>query len=81
MSQSIPECTISRKMQMESKMFSPLVHSSEWRLSERKEFGVDDGEHGLTATVTVTKRPSHNVQKTLGQQEVDICLKDNRPVN
>lgn len=46
-----------------------LVHSCECGFSERKQFRVDDGEHGLTAAVTMSQRPPDHIQQTLGQQE------------
>lgn len=56
----------------------PLVHSCECGLSKRKQFRVDDGEHGLTTAVTVTQRPPDHIQQTLGQQEPHICTQDRR---
>lgn len=34
----------------------PPVHSSQCCVSEGEEFGVDNGEHGLTAAMAVTQR-------------------------
>ena len=47
----------------------PAVHPSQWGLSEGEELGVDDGEHGLAAAVTVAQGAQQYVQETLGQQE------------
>ncbi len=58
------------------------MHSCESGLSERKQFRVDDGEHGLTAAVTMSQRPPDHIQQTLGQQEgrqePHICTQDSR---
>lgn len=45
----------------------PPVHSSQCCVSEREEFGVDDGEHGLTAAMAVTQRTLEQLEQAGGQ--------------
>lgn len=45
-------------------------------VTEREEFGVDDGEHGLAAAVTMSQREVEQVQQALwegdGRQQVQL---------
>lgn len=47
----------------------PPVHSSQCGVSEAEEFGVDDGEHELTAAMAVTQRTLEQLEQAGGQQE------------
>lgn len=52
----------------------PAVDSGQHRVTQREKLGIDDGEHGLAATVTVTQRELQQVQQALweddGRQQV-----------
>lgn len=55
----------------------PAVHSCQDCVTEREEFGVDDGEHGLAAAVAVTQGELQQVQQALWEaywrQTVEVC--------
>lgn len=44
----------------------PAVHPSQRGLPQGEELGVDDGEHGLAAAVTVAQGPAQHVQQAPG---------------
>lgn len=50
------------------------MDSGQRRVTQREKLGIDDGEHGLAATVTVTQRELQQVQQALweddGRQQV-----------
>lgn len=52
------------------------MHSCQCGVTEGEEFGVDDGEHGLAATVTVSQGELKQVQQALwegdGRQQVEV---------
>lgn len=55
----------------------PAVHSCQGCVTQREELGIDDGEHGLAASVAVTQRELQQVQEALwksdGRQQVVAC--------
>lgn len=46
------------------------MHSCQYGVTEGKEFGVDDGEHGLTAAMAVPQGKKQQVLETLGDVDV-----------
>lgn len=52
------------------------MHSCQCGVTEGEEFGVDDGEHGLTAAVAVSKGELQQVQQALweadGRQQAEV---------
>lgn len=54
----------------------PAVHSCQRGVTEGEEFGIDDGEHSLTAAVAVSQGELKEVQQALregdGRQQVEV---------
>lgn len=52
------------------------MHSCQCGVTQGEEFGVDGGEHGLTAAVAVAQREPQQVQQALweadGRQDDDV---------
>lgn len=55
----------------------PAVHSCQGGVTEGEEFGVDDREHGLAASVTVTEGELQQIPQALwegdGRQQAELC--------
>lgn len=68
--------TVAQRMTKTNGVFKPAVHSCQDCVTEREEFGVDDGEHGLAAAVAVTQGELQQVQQALweayGRQTVEV---------